>query len=75
VEKVMPRVRLNEKLPLEYLTPGREYNVTIGETEVDYRRADEPGKEYVGTFGRRCHYAEYIRTGKMTLIPEQGATR
>lgn len=68
----MPRVRCINNPPLEYLTPGRLYDVRIGNTDVDYTRVGPNGSSQgqPGTFGRRWHYAKYIARGDLVLVPD-----
>lgn len=70
----MPRVLVapDATLPLEYVTPGEEYDVSIGERDVHYSRPAPDGKGRIGTYGRRWDYAKYIRDGRMKLISEGG---
>jgi hypothetical protein len=66
----MPRVRVITSPPLEYLTAGEEYEVSIGDRDVGYQRVGPDGstRGQPGTFGRRWHYADYIRRGDLVLL-------
>lgn len=68
----MPRVRCVIKPPLEYLTPGRLYDVRINRDSVDYNRVGPDGSSrgQPGTFGHRWDYAKYIARGDLVLVPD-----
>lgn len=68
----MPRIRVNVKPPLEYLTAGRIYDVYIGQSDVTYQRVGPDGtsKGQPSTFGRRWDYAKYIASGTISIVPD-----
>ena len=66
----MPRIRVIQSLPREYLTVGEEYDVSIGEADVSYSAILPNGDvhPYKGTYGSRHNYKKYIQEGQMVLL-------